>query len=243
MAGQRSAQILADVVEEAASGSPSLGLPLLLVNACLAALPVTGVSLVWMRESGPGAVLAATDGPASVLEDLQFTLGEGPCMTSSITGRPVLESDIGLTGDARWPAFTAGALNAGVRAVFAFPLQVGGIRLGVLDIYRDSPGDLSNGSVTEALAFGDAATRMLLDMQAEGDTPGGLHPLLVNAVENRAQVHQATGMIMVQSGVSLGEALMLLRARSFASERPIQDVADDVVGRIMRFDGPDRGSS
>jgi hypothetical protein len=234
---RRSTQILADISRLSdAAGDSSPGLPRLLVDACSAALPVTGVALVWMRDRGPGAVLASTDAAATVLETLQFTLGEGPCMTSSSRGRPVLVPDLGTTGRVRWPAFTAGALDAGVRAVFAFPLQVGGIKLGVLDIYRDGPGALANEDVTEALAFGDAATQMLLDLQADDASARSLHPVFADAIAYRAEVHQATGMIMVQAGSTLSEAFVLLRARSFAMERPIQDVARDVVDRVLRFE-------
>ena len=65
------------------------------------------------------------------MEDLQFTFGEGPCVECSRTGRPVLQPDLARTGPDRWPGFSAGALEAGIRAIFAWPLRVGGIRLGV----------------------------------------------------------------------------------------------------------------
>ncbi|MFD0630267.1 ANTAR domain-containing protein [Catenulispora yoronensis] len=56
----------------------------------------------------------------------------------------------------------------------------------------------------------------------------------------RAEVHQATGMISVQLGVSLAEALVRLRAHAWAADRLLADVAADVVARRLRFDEPER---
>jgi hypothetical protein len=127
------------------------------VFLCAPTLPVSGVGLALMTEEGPAGMVAASDGGALQLEELQFTLGEGPCVDASRTGRPVLAPDLARTSSRRWPQFAAGADAAGLRAVFAFPLQVGGIRLGVLDLYRDTAGVLSQGELTDALSFTDAA--------------------------------------------------------------------------------------
>src|SRR5450830_212153 len=125
-----------------------------------------------MTDSGPAGTVAVTDEVASLMEDLQFTLGEGPCVDSSTWGRPVLQPDLATTGPARWPVFSAGALEAGIGAVFALPLRVGGIRLGVLDLYRDRPGALTPHELNEALAHADAATAILLHLQARPPANG-----------------------------------------------------------------------
>ena len=225
MVPTRADQLLADVVGDLNRAPDQL------VSACAAALPVTGVALIAMTDSGPGAILAATDGPARRLEELQFTYGEGPCVDSSTLGHPVLEPNLSRGGMVRWPAFTRGALDAGVQAVFAFPLQVGGIRVGVLDLYRDIAGNLDDVALAEALAFTDAATSLLLHLQAATPASG---PPWLNA-DVHSSVHQATGMIAVQAGVTLLEALVLLRARSFAADRSITAVANDVVSRLLSF--------
>lgn len=237
MASVRVAQILSGV----ADGSAGVGaLPMRLVSACAKALPVTGVGLVLMTDTGPSGVVAVTDGPAATMEELQFTLGEGPCVDSSLTGRPVLQPDLASTGPARWPGFSAGALEAGIRAIFALPLRVGGIRLGVLDLYRDQTGVLSDDELTEALSFADAATTVLLHLQGQDslDDPYGGS---IRVIEDRAEVHQATGMIAVQAEVGLAQALVLLRARAYAAERPITSLARDVLDRVVRFTNDSEG--
>ena len=231
MASARVAAILSGV---AGGSTPLADLPQRLVVACALELPITGAAIVLMTDSGPAGTVAATDGPAAIMEELQFTLGEGPCVDSSRTGRPVLQADLARSGPRRWPGFSAGALEAGLRAIFAFPLRVGGIRLGVLDLYRDQPGVLSEGELTEALSFADAATAILLHLQAEG-APGTAELGSIPVIEDRAEVHQATGMIAVEAGVPLAQALVLLRARAFAAERPILELARDVLTRAVRF--------
>lgn len=233
MSAGRADQILAGLARDSGSGMES-DLPGLLVRACAAALSVTGAGLVWMTNDGPGGMLAATDGPALVLEELQFTLGEGPCIESSVLGRPVLQPRLAVTAPVRWPGFAAGALEAGVKAVFAFPLQIGGIRVGVLDLYRDAEGDLETGELAEALAFADAAVSILLHLQAQVD-PGEVHPVVGAGLSDRSEVHQATGMISGQLGVPLVQALAMLRAHAYAAERPILAVARDVVSRALNL--------
>ena len=211
------------------------GLPDSLVRLCARTLPVSGVGLALMTDDGPAGTVAASDGGALQLEELQFTLGQGPCVDASRTGRPVLVPDLADTSTRSWPKFTTGAHTAGLRAVFAFPLQVGGIRLGVLDLYRDTAGELSGAELTDALTFADAATHILLDLQAR-DNAGGIPPPHALAVlDDRAEVHQATGVISVRAGVSLAQALALLRARAYADELPIGDLARDVLDGVVEL--------
>jgi hypothetical protein len=188
-----------------------------------------------MTDRGPGSMLAASNANAGALEDLQFTLGEGPCVDASESGRTVSVPDLTTDGVRRWPGFAAGALETGVNAVFAVPLQVGGIRVGVLDLHRDEVGGLGSAGLLEAFAFAEAATEVLLHLQAMTGSAAEMDLLLAGPAGSRAVVHQATGMVSVQLSVSLAEALVRLRARSFAEERPITELARDVVTRRVRL--------
>jgi len=205
------------------------------VDVCAEAVPVTGVGMLLMSDAGPLGIVAATDGPAATMEELQFSLGEGPCVDASRRGRPVLQPDLAVTGSHRWPGFTAGALDAGIRAVFALPLRVGAIRLGVLDLYRDRPGVLAEQHLTEALHYADAATSLLLHLQAI-DGQDGSGSGSVPVLEDRTEVHQATGVVSVQAGVTLPQALSLLRARAFSEGWSMLDLARSVLAKQVRFD-------
>ena len=120
--------------------------------------------------------------------------------------------------------------------MFALPLRVGATRLGVLDLYRDEPGALSTRDLAEALSFADAATAILLHLQSQARPDGddvvgiGMH-----LVEDRAEVHQATGSIAGRADVSMTDALTLLRARAYASDRLVTDLARDVLSEAVQF--------
>ena len=208
--------------------------PASLVRLCARTLPVSGVGIALMTDDGPAGTVAASDGGALQLEELQFTLGQGPCVDASRTGRPVLTPEL---ADAyrRWPQFAAGADAAGLRAVFAFPLQVGGIRLGVLDLCRDTAGELSRSELADALLYADAATQLLLDLQAQDAGQKIPPPHALAVLDDRAEVHQATGVVSVRAGVTLAQALTLLRAQAYAEGRPIGDLARDVLDGVIEL--------
>lgn len=204
-----------------------------LCASAIRAVPITGAGVALMTPRGHGGTLAATDGSAVVLEDLQQTLGEGPCLNAFHDRRPVLLPDLAEAA-ARWPGFTPAALEAGVAAVFAFPLQIGAIRLGVLDLYRDTPGPLEARQLAEALDYAAAASTILLDLQYV-TAPGGLHPDFADAADGHREIHQATGIVAVQASAGLNEALLLLRARAYAEGRQLRELAADVVAHRVTF--------
>jgi hypothetical protein len=218
-----------------AASRGEVGLPESLVRLCARTLPVSGVGLALMTDEGPAGTVAASDDGALQLEELQFTLVQGPCVDASRTGRPVLVPDLAGTSLRTWPQFGAGADAAGLRAVFAFPLQFGAIRLGVLDLHRDTAGELSGEELADALTYADAATQLLLDLQAEDTALGMPPPHALAVLDDRAEVHQATGVVSVRAGVSLTQALALLRARAYAEGRPIGDLARDILDRVVEL--------
>jgi hypothetical protein len=199
-------------------------------------LPATGVGVTLLTdENHGGGTVAASDAESRRLEELQFTLGEGPCIDAYSSRRPVLEPDLNGHGSRRWPGYAPAARQHGVRAVFAFPLQVGAARAGSLDIYRAEAGPLTPDALTQALTFADVAMGLLVDGQARsGDGRPSRH--LDDALANRLEVYQAQGIIMVDLGVSIDEAMARLRAHAFAAERPISEVAQDIVAGKLTLD-------
>ncbi|MEV8378791.1 GAF and ANTAR domain-containing protein [Kribbella sp. NPDC056861] len=236
MASLRVRQILLEVLAMDQPDPPGLDGDTVWARLCASAtrsVPVSGAGVALMTQAGHGRTLAATDGPAAAMENLQQTLGEGPCLTAFHDRRPVLEHDLAEAG-ARWPGFVPAATESGIAAVFAFPLQVGAIRLGVLDLYRDTPGPLDGLQLGEALDYAAAAATILLDLQYD-EAPGGLHPQLADAADSHRAIHQATGIITVQASVGMNEALLLLRVRAYAEERPLLELAENVVARTVTF--------
>ena len=124
-------------------------------------------------------------------------------------------------------------LDAGIRAVFAFPPQVGAARLGVLDVFRTRAGGLSEQKLARAFHPADRVVAALLDRPegatAERGGPG-------EAFGHRAALFQAQGLVMVQLGVSLAEAMARMRGFAYAENRQLHDVAAEVVARRLTFE-------
>nr|WP_245806278.1 GAF and ANTAR domain-containing protein [Cryptosporangium aurantiacum] len=177
---------------------------------------------------------AASDPRSERLEELQFVLGEGPCVDAFDSRRPVLVGDLAEDGMARWPMYAPAVHDHGVRAVFAIPLQIGGARLGVLDVFRDRAGALSSEQLTDALTFADVAVSALLDEQDGLGAAGRAG--ITDAVEHRAELFQAQGMVMVQIGGTISEAMARMRAYAYAESRGLSEIARDVVTGRLSFE-------
>lgn len=195
----------------------------------------SGVGVTVLTGEGARGFAAASDDTTYMLEELQFTLGEGPCIDAYKTRRPVLITDLADDrATSRWPFYARAVTEHRVRAVFALPLQVGAARVGALDLFRDRAGPLGREKLDQALTFAEIALTTVLDAQGtatEHSLPHGFH----EPPGYRAEVAQAQGMIMVQLGVSIGEALIRLRAYAYSEGRPLHHVAQDVVDRKLRF--------
>lgn len=219
------------VVEEAGTG------PVTLADVCTAlvgAVGVDGAAATVVLPTKMRETVYASDTIASELAELTLTLGEGPDV-DALEGGPTLAADLMDPGWlTRWPVFAPAALACGARALFALPLQVGSITVGVLDLYRAVAGSLDREQLADALLLADTACALLLDAghdrrgSADGQQPAYLgmrHP----------EVHQATGMLIVQLQVSAAVALVRLRAYAYAHDRLLHDVAREVVARRLRF--------
>ncbi len=151
----------------------------------------------------------------------------------------MLEPDLVAPAQARWVGFTSAAVDLGALAIFAFPMMIGAVRLGAMGMYNDRPGALSDEQHADALVMADVTARAILLLQANAP-PGAIANELSAATDLRFEVHQAAGMVAAQLEITVGEALIRLRANAFGSERDLDAVARDVVARRLRFVHPDR---
>jgi hypothetical protein len=213
-------------IKEALAGDGAVdptSYPQRVCSAAVDLLDVTGAGLSLMTNSRLGAAWAS-DPVAASLENIQLTLGEGPTMDALRWTSPVLEPYL-AAASTRWPFFRPAALDLGIGAVLAFPLQMGVIRLGALHLSKTTPGLLSDDCLADALVLVDMAAQGILDLQAEGT----IYWHLFDPVGERARVHHAAGIIAAQLRCDLATAMACLRAYSFSTERSIFDVADDVI--------------
>ena len=210
---------------------------------CVACLPLLGVdaaaiSLIDAGESR--GTFGASDAAARLLDSLQFTAGEGPCLEAAHTMVPVLVPDLHAQDEPRWPAFKDAAERAGVRAVFAFPVRVGNIGLGALDLFRSVAGPLSTAQLSDALTVADGAAQILLDLVDDSSNATERADPLAQWAQvaslSRIDVYQATGMIMAQLDLSPAAALVRLRAHAFANELTASEVAQLITSRHLRME-------
>ena len=224
------------------------GLAAALQRVCRAVTDVLGLrgaAVHMMTTDESTGVAASSDAESRAVAELQFTANEGPALVAYRTQRPVLvpvlEQVVG-----RWPGFASLAVGRGVHGVFAFPLQEGAVSFGVLELYVDGGPPLDRQAQATAAAFARAATDLLLDgetITAAGELDAGLTVSLVD----RARIHQAQGMVMVDLQITLAEALSRMRARAFASGDTLLELADQVIAGTLTaeqwFEGdglPDR---
>jgi hypothetical protein len=198
----------------------------------------SGAGIMLMAGDLRRGSLCATNQVSTLIEEQQFALGEGPCMDAYHHDRPVLEPNLADPREIRWPAFSGPVVAAGCRAVFAFPMRVGAVRLGALDLYRDRAGTLTDDQHADALVMADVAAEAVLALQA-GAPPGQLAAELAAGADLHPVVHQASGMVAAQLEVSVAKALVRLRAYAFGHDLRLAVVARDVVELRLRFDPSD----
>jgi hypothetical protein len=230
MPGARLLRILARLD----AGSPDGPAPARLCEVCAEVTLMTGAGIMLMSGEVPRGSICSSTPVSALIEDLQYTLGEGPCVDAYRQDQPVAEPDLADPAVSRWFAFSPPAVEAGAQAVFGFPLRVGAIRIGALNLYRNRPGALDDDQHADALVLAGVVARAVLAMQAQAP-PGRLSAELEAGADFRFVVHQASGMVSAQLEVSVGEALIRLRAHAFSHNRPLAEVARDVVGRELRF--------
>lgn len=234
-------EILMSLMDSASDGQT---LPELLCQDARHRLPISGAGLCLMADGGLAGLTVASDDRARELQELQFILGEGPSREAFESGRLVLHTDLSTQRSDLWPHYCHRAYELGVRAVFSYPVRIGQIHLGVLDLYRDHPGHFDDGDLSLSLDYAEAAALILLHLQAQDESNRTLHETdelrqtpVESTFHNYPEVHQATGMIAVQAGVGLQEALLLLRTRAFATDRMLPELAHEVVTRGLSFRG------
>lgn len=210
-----------------------------------------GAAVAVFAPSRSRELVYATDALAQQIDDLQFTLGEGPCLDAYRTGSrqlcPRLDTDVQMN---RWPAFCDGAEELGARAVFAFPVLAPSHALGVLELYRRTTGDMDAGQRESASVCARAIADTLLvnwathlsgaidavaAIEAASSDPDA--PLTPGNQFSRARVYIASGMVAIQLGVSADEGLDRLRAYTYAQGRSISDVAADLVAKRLSLRG------
>jgi hypothetical protein len=234
VSGRRLFDDAVSAIERATSQDADLCRPFVRV------IEVSGAAVSTLGRTLGSETVCASDARAARLDEIQLDLGEGPCWEALATRQPVLEPDVQHTTNETWPLARQAMHEAGLGAVFAFPLVVAGIDVGAIDLYSHTPQHLSRHQISDATALSRVLARQVLRRALaaaatpqEGDDGW-------NGRYSRREVHQATGMIIAQMKISPADALLVLRGHAFASGRPVRDIAADVIARELDFSPDNR---
>lgn len=227
---------LAEVTDEGLEG-PEL-LPVRLACACARMLPVDGAGISLVDGAQQRLPLGASSEAASHAERLQFTVGEGPCMTSQNHHMPVFAVEEDLRR--RWPVFSD-LLIGGTpyRAVVALPLQPALAGAGAIDLYFEDSEGVPGLDVFEALAVGELVTTALSEAAvwstwSPADGPAWLQGPVP---QRRAAVWEAMGKLAVDLELDPRAALGLLRLHAYGRGGSVDDVAAELLaGRLRAAD-------
>ena len=234
-------QRLRDALGDAVTGAPTpLAAADRLCAACVELLDVDGASISFIDDSTMQGTFGSSGEFSRTLDELQFTYGEGPCLEAVAQRRPVLVPDLDDPREGRWPALAQAILGHGIRAVFALPVTVAGTAVGALDLYRRNSGPLDDAAMSGGVWAAGLAALPLLDLmtsdtdwQKAAEGQGSWDQL---ASLERAEVYQATGMIIAALEVTPADALVRLRAHAILRGLTASDVAYQILDRRLVLD-------
>lgn len=204
----------------------------LLTNRCVQVLDVSGAAgLMLLSPDGALRVMSSSSEAMRVLELFELQAQEGPCLDCFRTGEPVVNQDLAAS-NGRWPKFSVEALNAGYKSVHAFPMRLRGACIGALNLFRITVGDLDPDGVVAAQAFADVATIALMQNEAIAEMRQ-INEQLAAALERRAVIEQAKGVMAEREGLNMSEAYIALREYTQNNKLDLGDVCRDVIDRTI----------
>jgi ANTAR domain/GAF domain len=211
-----------------------------LCEVCVTLFGIDAAAISLLFDGASSGTLGSSGSSARVYDELQFTLGEGPCLDCVALGAPILVTDLANASDVRWPTYGPAMLDHEIRGVFAIPVVLAGEYVGALDLFREQPGELPDEYLGGAIVAAELAGISLLDLmdsdlQAAVNDPNSSAWAELNAL-SRVEVSQATGVLVAQLGVDPAEALVRLRAHAYATNRSATDVARDVLDWRLKLE-------
>jgi len=208
-----------------------------LCGPIVTAFRVSGVSIATLGDPLGSETVSASDEPSAHRSEIQIDLSQGPIWSALASRHPVLEADLRREGGGEWPLACEALKSDGVGAVYAFPLSVGSLGLGAVGIYSDTARTFTPIEVTGASALATIVARKIfrrgilrLDLEIDDGESDGPYA--------RREVHQASGIIAAQLGISVADALAVLQAHSFSSGASVRDCAAEVIARRLDLSHP-----
>ena len=212
--------------------------PSALAEPFVGIFPVSGAAVSTVGALLGSETISATDALAARVDELQFDFGEGPCWDAMNLRQPVLEPALRRRPRRTWPAFSPAIERENVESLFAFPLVLGTLKIGAIDLYSSQPVRLTPTQAKHAETMAAVVSRHVLRHaldEAEGDygDEGNAH--------SRRVIHQATGMVLAQLRLRPDDARLVIQGHAFATSQSMMDVASDIVNRTLSFSNGSEG--
>lgn len=202
-----------------------------LIESSAELLDAAAAGLMLADERGALSVVAATSEESRLVEMMQFSSGNGPCLEAFASGRVVTVYDVAAEA-ARWPEFAAEALMQGFRSVHAVPMRLRGSVIGTLNLFRTEVGALDAKDAAAAQGLADVATIGILQERGIRESQIA-RTQLQNALESRVVIEQAKGVIAQLRGLDMDAAFAVLRGHARSTGQNLRDVASRVVDRPL----------
>lgn len=211
-----------------------------LCEACVGLLGIDAAAVSLVFDGANIGTLGASGADARMYDEEQFTHGEGPCLDAVAQRAPVIVVDLADPSETRWPAYGPAMLTRQIRGVYAMPILVAGEYVGAIDLFQTTPTMLAADQIAGVVVAAELAQMPMLDLleqnlQDAAAIPGSTAWDELNTL-TRAEVSQATGMVMAQLRIGAPAALVRLRAHAYATGRSATEVARDIVDRHLRLD-------
>jgi GAF domain-containing protein len=189
-----------------------------------------GAGLTMLEANRPQTVVASAEF-VHIIDDVQYGLGEGPCLEAVASGQTQTSGSLG--GETRWPRFGPRVGRMGVHSVLSLPLLLPDRVLGAMNVYAHAKDAFGASSVRIGEFFAMPAAVSVHNAQVLAQSQL-LAAQLKEALTSRAVIDQALGVIMSRSGAGPEEAFERLRAMSQAQHTKASEVARVLVEEAVR---------
>jgi transcriptional regulator with GAF, ATPase, and Fis domain len=206
-----------------------------LVDACRDLLNTTAAGILLADGGGELELVASTSEASRLVEVMQLSAHDGPCIECYQTGAPISVPAIADSVD-EWPAFGQSALEQGFASAEAIPLRLRESTIGTLNLLRSEEGPADEADMVAARAFADVATIGILHERSLRESEV-LSEQLQIALNSRVVIEQAKGVVSFTNGVPVDEAFDLIRAYARRHQLPLRDVAARLVRRELELRG------
>jgi GAF domain-containing protein len=208
------------------------------IGACVEMFRISGSGLMIADEQNTLRYVVASDGPGTVLEQVQSDTGEGPCVDAFVHGSVIATED--LATETRWPASREILVQHGIRSVLGVPVRLGSVTVGSLNVYHDRPHAWSNDEASALVCYSDVIATTL-DAAISAQQSSELARQLQYALGHRIVVERAVGFVMARANVDPVAAFNIIRAAARAQRKRVADIAQDLLdSRSLKVLRPDR---